>query len=85
MKGARSGTQWTEADYAAHGYGRITLRLPRAVLELLAAKAKESGKSRAELVEVAVRLYEGSGEPVADRSTETPRGRKRAQRGSQGP
>lgn len=49
-KGGRSGTQWTEADYAAHGYGRITLRLPRAVLELLAAKAKESGRSRAEVV-----------------------------------
>ena len=50
MAKSRSGTQWTEADYAARGYGRITLRLSRTVLELLAARAKESGKSRAEVV-----------------------------------
>lgn len=47
---SRSGTQWTDADYAAHGYGRITLRLPVEALVDLGKLAAKAGLSRAALV-----------------------------------
>lgn len=53
----RSGTQWSDADYAAKGYGSIKLRLPLDALEMLATKAEREGCSRAQLVDAAVRAY----------------------------
>lgn len=47
---SRSGTQWTDADYAAHGYGRIMLRLPVETLVELGRLAAKTGLSRAALV-----------------------------------
>lgn len=48
--GKTQGTKWTEADYAARGYGRISLRLARERLEQLDALAVEWGCSRAEAI-----------------------------------
>ena len=49
------GTIWTDADYAARGWGRVSLRLRQADLERLAALAAEWGCSRAEAVARLVR------------------------------
>lgn len=46
----RSGTVWGDAQYTAKGYGRLTLRLPVHVLDLLAVLAHERGVTRSELV-----------------------------------
>ena len=54
-KPSRSGTTWTDADYAKAGYGRITLRLPLATLEVLERLSEQRGCSRAEAVDDAVR------------------------------
>lgn len=56
-KPARPGAQWSEEDYAAHGYGRMSLRLPQRVLDQLAEKAEAAGCSRAELVSLAIAGY----------------------------
>jgi hypothetical protein len=52
---SRSGTQWSETAYAEAGYGRLNLRLPQGVLDLLGKIADERGISRAALVEELVR------------------------------
>jgi predicted DNA-binding ribbon-helix-helix protein len=51
MKGkGRSGTVWGDAQYAAKGYGRLTLRLPEHTLAQLADLAHERGVTRAQLI-----------------------------------
>lgn len=42
-----SGTTWTDADYAAHGYVTVKLRLQRDVAEAFSAEADALGVSRA--------------------------------------
>jgi len=54
---SRSGTKWSEAEYARQGYGRVSLRLPADALDMLATKAESHGCSRAELVDAAIRAY----------------------------
>ncbi len=51
-----SGSAPSEAYYAARGYGRISLRLPQAVIDLLGAESESSGYSRADLVEEMIRI-----------------------------
>ncbi len=51
----RSGTTWGDAQYAAKGYGRITLRLPQDALERLADIAHETGETRAQVVDRLIR------------------------------
>ena len=46
----RSGAQWSETDYAEHGYGTVKLRLPVATLRTLDELAERSGKSRTAIV-----------------------------------
>lgn len=46
----RSGPNLTDAQRAKLGYGRLTLRLPVHVLDLLAVLAHEAGVTRSELV-----------------------------------
>lgn len=46
----RSGPNLTDAQRAKLGYGRLTLRLPEHVLDLLAVLAHERGVTRAQLV-----------------------------------
>jgi Ribbon-helix-helix protein, copG family len=50
-----SGTQWGDDDYEAAGYGRITLRLPQADLDLLAQLAKAAKRSRSAVISQALR------------------------------
>jgi hypothetical protein len=50
----RSGTVWGDAQYAAKGYGRLTLRLPEHTLAQLADLAHERGVTRAQLVALLV-------------------------------
>lgn len=45
-----SGTTWSDEDYAAAGYGRITLRLPQADLDKLDEIARATGRARAAVV-----------------------------------
>ncbi len=45
---ARSGTLWTDVDYAKRGYGRLGVRLPLQVLDQLDELAGASGLSRTE-------------------------------------
>lgn len=45
-----SGTRWTEADYQAHGYAMIKLRLPAETKERIKAQAKARGVSVAAMV-----------------------------------
>jgi hypothetical protein len=52
---SRSGTPWTEAQYAARGRGRMTLRMSLEAHELLAAQAEDAGCSASELVEELIR------------------------------
>jgi hypothetical protein len=47
---SRSGTTWTDADYAAAGYGRIGLRLPNDELELLDVLARFTGANRSQVI-----------------------------------
>lgn len=51
----RSGTTWGDAQYAAKGYGRITLRLPLDSLAMLADIAHETGETRAQVVDRLIR------------------------------
>jgi hypothetical protein len=55
MAKSRSGTQWTETEYAAKGYGRISLRLPLDALAILRDASTKSGRSRVELIAEAIR------------------------------
>ena len=57
-----SGSILTEERRRELGYGSIKLRLPLDVLAMLQAESDESGYSRAELVDAAIRLYVGDGE-----------------------
>ncbi len=50
-KKSRSGTQWSDDDYAAAGYSRLSLRLPAEVKARLQRLAEMSGWSVAELVD----------------------------------
>jgi hypothetical protein len=50
-----SGTKWSDEDYEAAGYGRITLRLPQADLDLLGQLAKATKRSRAAVISQALR------------------------------
>ena len=52
---SRSGTTWGDAQYAAKGYGRITLRLPLDALAMLADIAHETGETRAQVVDRLIR------------------------------
>lgn len=58
-KRARSGPSLTDEQRAERGIGRITLRLPQLVLDLLSAESRRSGHSRAELVESMIRAQCG--------------------------
>lgn len=49
-KKSTSGTQWSEAEYRAAGYSRLTLRLSSEVKDDLRELADMSGWSIAELV-----------------------------------
>jgi hypothetical protein len=51
----RSGSNLSDARRAELGYGRLTLRLPLDALELLRVESERSGRSRAELIDAAVR------------------------------
>lgn len=51
QKTSRSGTTWSEQDYAAAGYGTLKLRLKRSVLERLEQLAEARGVTRAKLIE----------------------------------
>lgn len=55
MSKSRSGTPWSEAHYAAKGYGAIKLRLPLDTIEILTAAAEAAGVSRAEYLDGLVR------------------------------
>jgi predicted DNA-binding protein len=46
-------TQWSDADYRAHGYVRLSLRLPVEVRDRIRALAKSRGISIARLLEEA--------------------------------
>lgn len=46
----RSGTLWSDDDYAAAGYGRLGVRLPVTALGLLERHAKKRGLSRAQFL-----------------------------------
>jgi hypothetical protein len=50
----RSGTQWSEADYAAAGKGRLSLRLSLEALGKLEDLSDGAGCSRAEWLEFAI-------------------------------
>ena len=50
----RSGTAWTEADYAAKGYKTIKLRLQPETIETLDRESARSKQSRQSLVDEAV-------------------------------
>jgi len=50
MSQSRSGTQWTDADYAAAGYGRLSLRLDQRTLTRISKLAEKLGVSRAEVI-----------------------------------
>ena len=56
----RSGTQWSDADYANAGYGRLGLRLLSGDLELLDVIARHGGASRS--VVLSTLLHEHAGE-----------------------
>lgn len=47
-----SGTTWTDADYAAHGYVTVKLRLPGPAAEAFQAAADRMGVGRAAAVEL---------------------------------
>lgn len=51
---SRSGTPWTDADRRAHGYGRITLRLPEETLRRLQEMTDSDGIGRAEWIRGAI-------------------------------
>lgn len=53
---SRSGTTWGDREYAAAGYGRITLRLPLDALDMLQAIADDMGESRAVAVDTLIRM-----------------------------
>jgi len=42
-KPRRSGTVWTDADYAAHGYGMLRVRIPQSELDTLRRIAADWG------------------------------------------
>lgn len=42
-KTRRSGTVWTDADYAAHGYGMLRVRIPQSELDALRRLAADWG------------------------------------------
>jgi hypothetical protein len=46
----RSGTTWTELDYASAGYGTIKLRLDLETLERLRQLSEEGEESRAAVI-----------------------------------
>lgn len=60
----RSGPNLTDAQRAKLGYGRLTLRLPAHVLDLLAVLAHERGVARSELV---ADLIERAAKPTRER------------------
>lgn len=51
---SRSGTPWTERDYTAAGYGRITLRLPEETLRRLREMTDHDSIGRAEWIRGAI-------------------------------
>jgi hypothetical protein len=63
-----SGATIPEAERAARGQGRLTLRLPVDVLAILAAESERSGYTRAELVATAIRLHCVPGAPAPSRA-----------------
>ena len=52
-----SGATIPEAERAARGQGRLTLRLPVDVLAILERESERSGYTRSELVETAILLH----------------------------
>lgn len=55
--GSTEGTRWTEGQYAARGWGRISLRLPQDTLDLLDEAAETYGQPRWELIDEALRKW----------------------------
>jgi predicted HicB family RNase H-like nuclease len=51
----RSGTQWSEAQYAARGRGRLNLRMSAEAHDMLAEQAEEHGCSQSEYIEELIR------------------------------
>lgn len=49
------GTVWTEADYTARGYGRMSVRLATETLAQLERLARIYGKSRTEILDEIIR------------------------------
>lgn len=64
---SRSGTQWTEEDYAAAGVVRMNLRLPTEDAARLDALAERLGLSRARTVAVAVSELANKNRPKGER------------------
>lgn len=59
-KRKRSGTRWTEQDFAEHGYRTIKVRVRREVAERFEALAQKLGATQAATIEA---LLEGTDEP----------------------
>jgi predicted HicB family RNase H-like nuclease len=49
-KKSRSGTKWSEADYAAAGWSRVNVRVPSSVADILRAEAERRGVSISALI-----------------------------------
>lgn len=54
-----SGTKWTDADYAARGYGRLSLRLPESTIHAMREQAEKAGTSVAAML--VARFEKGKG------------------------